>query len=192
MPAGIDRCECELVLALKQRLRVRVASGTIGAMARLSSGLLLYRRPGSGLEVLLVHMGGPFWARRDDGAWSIPKGEHRPDEDSLAQARREFGEELGIAAPEGAAIDLGSLKQPGGKVVHAWAQEADLDVSEISSNVFELEWPRRSGHVARYPEVDRAQWFAIERGGEKLLAGQRPFLDLLRERLQARARSDRG
>jgi predicted NUDIX family NTP pyrophosphohydrolase len=150
---------------------------------RISSGLLLYRGQPSRVEVLLVHMGGPFWARRDSGGWSIPKGEHGPDEDSLEHARREFAEELGMPAPPGEAIDLGSLKQSSGKLVRAWAQQADLDVSEISSNTFELEWPRGSGTIKRFPEVDRAEWFPLEAAREKLVSGQRKFLELLRERL---------
>lgn len=152
-------------------------------MPRLSSGLLLFRRRASGLEVLLVHMGGPFWRRRDDGAWSLPKGEHEADEDALSAARREFAEELGLPAPHGEAIPLGSLKQPSGKRIHAWALRADVDVSEIHSNSFELEWPRGSGEMQRFPEVDRAGWFGLDTAREKLLSGQRPFLDLLLERI---------
>jgi predicted NUDIX family NTP pyrophosphohydrolase len=148
----------------------------------LSSGLLLYRSRAGDPEVMLVHPGGPFWARRDAGAWSIPKGEHEPGEDSLAAARREFAEELGIQAPRGEALDLGELKQPSGKIVHAWALAADLDVSSVHSNTFELEWPRGSGKLARFPEVDRAGWFAIDAAREKLLRGQLPFLELLLDR----------
>jgi predicted NUDIX family NTP pyrophosphohydrolase len=155
-------------------------------MARLSSGLLLFRRGADGLEVLLVHMGGPFWRNRDAGAWSIPKGEHQVHEDSLSEARREFAEELGLAAPAGEALDLGALKQRSGKLIHAWAQESDLDVGEISSNTFELEWPRDSGRLERFPEVDRAAWLGLEAAREKLVAGQVPFLDRLCERSQAR------
>jgi predicted NUDIX family NTP pyrophosphohydrolase len=153
-------------------------------VARLSSGLLLFRRGAGGLEVLLVHMGGPFWRNRDAGAWSIPKGEHQADDDSLSEARREFSEELGLAAPAGAALDLGALKQRSGKLIRAWAQESDLDVSEISSNTFELEWPRGSGKLEHFPEVDRAGWLGLEAAREKLVAGQVPFLDRLRERAQ--------
>jgi predicted NUDIX family NTP pyrophosphohydrolase len=152
------------------------------AIARLSSGLLLFRWREARPEVLLVHMGGPFWRRRDAGAWSLPKGEHGPSEDSLLAARREFAEELGMAPPSGAAIDLGSLKQPSGKIVRAWAQEADIDVGEIRSNTFELEWPRGSGCLQRFPEVDRAGWFELAAAREKLIGGQLPFLDLLLER----------
>ena len=154
-------------------------------MPRLSSGLLLFRRREGRLEVLLAHPGGPFWRLRDAGGWSLPKGEHEPDEDSLSAARREFAEELGLAAPVGEAIELGSVKQPSGKLVHAWALEADVDVSEIHSNSFELEWPRGSGELRQFPEVDRAGWFDLPTAREKLIAGQRPLLDLLLERIGA-------
>jgi predicted NUDIX family NTP pyrophosphohydrolase len=150
-------------------------------VTRLSSGLLLFRRSAAGLEVLLVHMGGPFWRERDAGAWSIPKGEHQADDDSLHEARREFAEELGLQAPPGEACDLGELKQRSGKLIHAWALESDLDVSEISSNTFELEWPRGSGRVQRFPEVDRAAWLGLDVAREKLVGGQVPFLQRLRE-----------
>jgi predicted NUDIX family NTP pyrophosphohydrolase len=152
-------------------------------MPKLSSGLLLFRSRERRVEVMLVHMGGPLWRRRDAGGWSLPKGEHEPGEDSLHAARREFAEELGSAAPQGAAIDLGSLKQPSGKVIHAWALNVDMDVSEIRSNTFELEWPRGSGKLQRFPEVDRAGWFELTAAREKLIRGQWPFLDLLRERI---------
>ena len=154
-------------------------------MPRLSSGLLLFRRREGRLEVLLVHPGGPFWRLRDAGGWSLPKGEHQPDEDSPSAARREFAEELGLAAPVGEAIELGSVKQPSGKLVHAWALEADVDVSEIHSNSFELEWPRGSGEVRQFPEVDRAGWFDLATAREKLIAGQHPLLDLLLTRIGA-------
>jgi predicted NUDIX family NTP pyrophosphohydrolase len=148
-------------------------------VARLSSGLLLFRRGEGGLEVLLVHMGGPFWSKRDAGAWSIPKGEHEERDDSLREARREFAEELGLPAPNGQALDLGALKQRGGKVIRAWAQESDLDVSDISSNTFELEWPRGSGRLQRFPEVDRAAWLGLDAAREKLVGGQVGFLERL-------------
>jgi predicted NUDIX family NTP pyrophosphohydrolase len=153
-------------------------------MPKLSSGLLLFRRVDQ-LEVLLVHMGGPFWRGREQGAWSLPKGEHLAGEDSLEQARREFAEELGHPAPEGVAIDLGSIRQRGGKVVRAWAQEGDLDVGDVVSNTFELEWPRRSGKLARFPEVDRAEWFDLDSAREKLVAGQVPLLERLLQRVAA-------
>jgi predicted NUDIX family NTP pyrophosphohydrolase len=154
-------------------------------MPKLSSGLLLFRAHSQGEpEVLLVHMGGPFWKRRDAGGWSLPKGEHEPGEDSLSAARREFAEELGIEAPAGREIDLGEIKQSSGKVIHAWALGADIDASEIESNTFELEWPRGSGKRERFPEVDRADWFGIEAAREKLVSGQVPFLERLLERAE--------
>jgi predicted NUDIX family NTP pyrophosphohydrolase len=154
-------------------------------MPRLSSGLLLFRRREGRLEVLLVHAGGPFWRRRDAGGWSLPKGEHEPNEDSLSAARREFAEELGLPPPAGEAFELGAVKQAGGKLIHAWALAADIDVSQIQSNSFELEWPRGSGELRLFPEVDRAAWFDLASAREKLIAGQRPLLELLLERVGA-------
>jgi len=147
---------------------------------RHSAGLLLYRRRENTIEVLIVHMGGPFWAHREEHAWSIPKGEHEPGEDSLEAARREFAEELGLEAPAGDALALGSVKQSSGKIVSVWALEADLDIVEIHSNTFELQWPRGSGQSASFPEVDRAGWFDLETAAVKLVKGQVAFLDLLR------------
>ena len=152
-------------------------------MPRLSAGLLLYRRRGGRLEVLLAHMGGPLWRSRDARAWSLPKGEYETGADPLAAARREFAEELGTAPPQGPAIDIGEVRQSGGKVVRAWALEGDLDASAIRSNSFELEWPRGSGRVRAYPEVDRAAWFDLQTAREKLVRAQVEFLDRLRERL---------
>src|ERR1700736_3311076 len=154
-------------------------------MPRLSSGLLLFRRRERRLEVLLVHPGGPFWRRRDTGGWSLPKGEHEPNEDSLSAARREFAEELGLPPPAGEAIELGAVKQPSGKLIHAWALAADIDVSQIQSNSFELEWPPGSGELRQFPEADRAAWFDLSSAREKMIAGQRPLLDLLLERVGA-------
>lgn len=156
--------------------------------ARHSAGLLLYRAPAGELEVMLVHMGGPFWARKDAEAWSIPKGELARDEPSLAAARREFVEETGLAVPEGEPFDLGALEQPSGKLVHVWALEADLDVSHITSNTFTLEWPRGSGGTQEFPEVDRAAWFELESAREKLVKGQVPILATLAARLGERGR----
>jgi predicted NUDIX family NTP pyrophosphohydrolase len=154
-------------------------------MPRLSAGLLVYRRRPGGPEVLLVHPGGPFWARRDDGAWSIPKGEHGPGEDPLHVALREFREELGAEPPAGEPpASLGELRQPGGKRVSAWAVEGDLDVSEVRSNTFAMEWPPRSGRTAEFPEVDRAGWFDLATARRKLLPGQVGFLDRLEELLR--------
>jgi predicted NUDIX family NTP pyrophosphohydrolase len=152
--------------------------------AKLSAGLLLYRlTPGAGAEVMLVHMGGPFWARKDAGAWSIPKGECDEGEDPLAAARREFAEELGVAAPAGEAEDLGEVRQSGGKRVRAWAVRGDLDIGAISSKTFPLEWPPRSGSIREFPEVDRAGWFDPETAKAKLVKGQRPLVDALLARL---------
>jgi len=129
--------------------------------------------------MLLVHPGGPLWARKDEGAWSIPKGEHAEGEDGLSAARREFEEETGAAAPEGPFIALDPLRQPGGKIVEAWAAESDFDPSRLESNTFEMEWPPRSGRRRQFPEVDRAGWFTIDVARQKILRGQAPFLDQL-------------
>lgn len=144
-----------------------------------SAGLLLYRnnRPGA-LEVLLVHPGGPFWARKDEGAWSIPKGEFEAGADALEAARREFLEETGSRI-EGAFVALTPLRQPSGKLVYAWAVEGNLDTSSIRSNTFSIEWPPRSGRQQEFPEIDRAAWFDIAAARQKILAGQRGFLDEL-------------
>ncbi|HZY19332.1 MAG TPA: NUDIX domain-containing protein [Ramlibacter sp.] len=143
-----------------------------------SAGLLLYRRGPGGLQVLLAHPGGPFWARRDDGAWTLPKGEVQPDEDALAAARREFAEETGMA-PQGEVQPLGEVRQRGGKRVLGWALEGDFDPAMLRSNEFELEWPPRSGRRQRFAEVDRVAWFDLDLAQAKLLDAQRPFLDRL-------------
>ncbi|MFO1152398.1 MAG: NUDIX domain-containing protein [Rhodospirillales bacterium] len=143
-----------------------------------SAGILLFRYRDDGLQVLLVHPGGPFWARKDQGAWSIPKGEFIEGEHPLSAARREFTEETNVDV-DGAFIDLGALRQPSGKVVHAWAVEQDLDADAIESNRFEMEWPRGSGVLRSYPEVDKAGWFPIGMAREKILKGQAGFLDRL-------------
>ena len=150
-------------------------------MAKTSAGLLLFREASGGLEVLLVHPGGPFWSRKDDGAWSLPKGEFEEGEDPLAAARREFEEETGTAA-DGEAIPLGSLRQPGGKTVHAWAVRGDFDPDLLRSNTFLLEWPPKSGRMREFPEVDRAGWFPLETARRKILKGQAGFLDRLEAR----------
>jgi predicted NUDIX family NTP pyrophosphohydrolase len=147
---------------------------------RTSAGILLYRISDGGLEVFLVHPGGPFWARKDAGAWSIPKGEHGDAEDPEACARREFAEETGTALGPGALADLGTVRLKSGKRVSAWAAEGDLDPEAIRSNTFEAEWPPRSGRRQAFPEVDRAGWFALEAAREKLNPAQVPFLDRLR------------
>jgi predicted NUDIX family NTP pyrophosphohydrolase len=147
-------------------------------MPKLSAGLLLYRWLDGEPQVLLVHPGGPFWARKDDGAWSVPKGEYDPGEDPLEVALREFLEELGVEPPDaGEAVALGELRQPSGKRVTAWALEGDVDVENIESNTFTMEWPPRSGRTGEFPEVDRAGWFGLEEARRKLLRGQVGFLD---------------
>ena len=148
-------------------------------MPSRSAGILLHRRRGDELQVLLVHPGGPFWSQRDLGAWSIPKGEYGPDEDPLAAARREFEEELGAPPPDGPVEDLGEIRQRGGKLVNAWALEGDLGDSATTSNTFELEWPPRSGRTIEVPEVDRAEWFTLEAAREKINPAQVELLDRL-------------
>ncbi|MDT0278030.1 NUDIX domain-containing protein [Blastococcus goldschmidtiae] len=147
-------------------------------MPRTSAGILLHRPAPVGREVLLGHMGGPFWARRDDGAWSIPKGEHGSDEDPLAVAHREFAEELGSPVPAADLLPLGELRASG-KVLTVWAAEGDLNAAACTSTTFELEWPPRSGRIQEFPEIDRAAWFGIEDARSKLVRGQVPFLDRL-------------
>jgi predicted NUDIX family NTP pyrophosphohydrolase len=146
-----------------------------------SAGILLYRRsaPGGPIEVLLAHPGGPFWARRDAGAWSVPKGEYEPGEDPLANAYREFHEETGFHPPAGTPLPLGELVQPGGKRVIAWALAGDLDPADATSNTFEIEWPRGSGTLRSFPEVDRVAWAGLAQARTMLLKGQVPFLDRL-------------
>ena len=145
---------------------------------KTSAGLLLFRRRGPSMDVLLVHPGGPIWAKRDAGAWSIPKGEPEAGEDALTAARREFAEELGRGV-DGTFIPLSPVRQPGGKVVHAWAVEAAFDTSSIASNTFSMEWPPRSGRQQVFPEIDRAEWFPLDVARQKILAGQTPLLDEL-------------
>jgi predicted NUDIX family NTP pyrophosphohydrolase len=152
-------------------------------MTKRSAGILLYRGKGAGLDLLLVHPGGPFWAKKDLGAWSIPKGEYQEGEDPLAVARREFEEEIGSQAPARDAIELGELAQPSRKLVTAYAIEGDFDANTLKSNLFEMEWPPKTGRLQSFPEVDRAQWFTVEEAREKILPGQRPFIDRLIERL---------
>jgi predicted NUDIX family NTP pyrophosphohydrolase len=149
-----------------------------------SAGLLMYRGAGARLELLLVHPGGPFWAKKDLGAWSIPKGEYAADEDPLAVAQREFAEETGTR-PRGKFRPLGEVAQAGGKRVSAWAVEGDFDPAALVSNTFETEWPPRSGRKRSFPEVDRAEWLAPEAARQKILAGQRAFIDRLLKLLAA-------
>jgi predicted NUDIX family NTP pyrophosphohydrolase len=152
-------------------------------MPKTSAGLLVYRRHAGFPEVLLAHPGGPFWRKRDDGAWSIPKGEYGSGEDEQAAAFREFAEELGAPPPAGSAFPLGEVIQAGGKRVVAYAVEGDLDVSAIRSNSFEMEWPPGSGHLELFPEVDRARWFTLPAARLKIIPGQRPLLERLEEML---------
>lgn len=151
------------------------------ARGKRSAGLLLFRHTDRGLEVLLGHMGGPFFARRDAGAWSVPKGEYEPDETAWDAARREFQEELGLAPPEGEAIELGEVRQSNGKVVTAWAIEADLDPAAMVPGTFRMEWPPKSGQVQEFPELDRVEWLSLERAREVVVTAQATFLDRLTE-----------
>jgi predicted NUDIX family NTP pyrophosphohydrolase len=153
-------------------------------MPKLSAGLLLYRFNDGIVEVLIGHPGGPFWAKKDDGAWSIPKGEYVDGEDPWAAARREFEEELGKPPPHGPRIDLPPLKQPSGKIITAFAVLGDLDLEGTVSNTFNLEWPKGSGNVREYPELDRADWFGVPAARSKLLKGQRPLLDYLMDAVE--------
>ena len=147
-------------------------------MAVRSAGLLIYRRRNKRLEVFLIHPGGPFWARRDEGSWSIPKGEYGPEEAPLDAARREFTEETGWAAPK-TCVPLGDVRQKAGKIVSAWAAEGDFDPATLKSNTFEMEWPRNSGNSQEFPEVDRGDWFTMERAMSKILPAQAPLLERL-------------
>lgn len=154
-------------------------------MPRLSAGLLLYRVTQGSVEVLIAHPGGPFWAKKDDGAWSIPKGEYDIGEDPWVVARREFEEELGKPAPDSPRIDLPPLKQPSGKIITVFAVLGDLDVQGTNSNTFALEWPKGSGIVREYPEIDRVGWYPVPEARSKLLKGQRPLLDHLVRAVEA-------
>lgn len=148
-------------------------------MPQRSAGLLLYRRRESGIEVFLVHPGGPFWAKKDLGSWSIPKGLYEPQEDPLEAAKREFEEETGFTAPSKGYIAMGEIKQPSGKIVVAWAVEGDCDPSALRSNLCTIEWPPRSGRTVEIPEIDRGQWFTLDEANRHILPGQCSFLDRL-------------
>ena len=148
-------------------------------MAVLSAGLLLHRHVGGGVEVLIGHPGGPFWARKDDGAWSIPKGQCDAGEDPWEAARREFTEELGCPAPDGPRLDLGTVKQPSGKMLTVFAVAADLDITGFRSSTFTLEWPKNSGRLQEFPELDHVAWLPIPEAHIKLLKGHRVFLERL-------------
>ncbi|GAA4005391.1 NUDIX domain-containing protein [Allokutzneria multivorans] len=150
-------------------------------MVRRSAGILVFRSAEEGPEVLLGHMGGPFWARKDAGAWSLPKGEYGDDETPETAARREFAEELGLSVPEGELVPLGEVKQSGGKQVTAWAVRGDLDPADVVPGTFTMEWPKGSGTVREFPEVDRVAWFPLAEAREKIVGGQRVFLDRLEE-----------
>jgi predicted NUDIX family NTP pyrophosphohydrolase len=153
-------------------------------MAKRSAGILLYRRTPE-LEVLLVHPGGPFWAKKDLGAWSIPKGEHDEGEDAQACARREFEEELGSPPTPAELEDLGTVRQKAGKVVQAWALEGDLDAAAVRSNTFSMQWPPRSGQLRDFPEVDRAEWFSLQEARKRINPAQAAFLDRLTARFES-------
>ncbi|MCX4999645.1 NUDIX domain-containing protein [Streptomyces longwoodensis] len=148
---------------------------------RRSAGLLLFRRAADGPQVLLGHMGGPFFARKDAGAWTVPKGEYEPDEPAWDAARREFREELGLEPPDGEAIALGEVRQTNGKLVTAWAVEADLDPAAVVPGTFTMEWPPRSGRLREFPELDRVAWFGLEQARAVIVTAQAAFLDRLAE-----------
>jgi predicted NUDIX family NTP pyrophosphohydrolase len=143
-----------------------------------AAGILLFRDSSRGLEVLLAHPGGPLWTRKDDGAWTVPKGQFGEGELPLDAAKREFEEEMG-APPSGEFLPLGSIKQPSGKVVHVWAARSDFDTAGVKSNTFSMEWPPKSGKTTDFPEIDRAEWYSIETARRKILKGQAPFLERL-------------
>jgi predicted NUDIX family NTP pyrophosphohydrolase len=155
-------------------------------MPRTSAGILLHRAGAAGREVLIGHMGGPFWAKKDAGGWSIPKGEYGPGEDAFAVACREFEEELGTPVPATVFLPLGELRTTSSKVLTVWAADGDLDATAAVSNTFGLEWPPRSGRMQEFPEIDRAAWFPVEEARTKLVKGQVPFLDRLLEALLPR------
>ncbi|MEU0970560.1 NUDIX domain-containing protein [Streptomyces sp. NPDC005917] len=148
---------------------------------RRSAGLLLFRHTDDGVEVLLGHMGGPYFAKKDAGAWTLPKGEYEPGESAWEAARREFQEELGLPPPDGEPIDLGEVRQTNGKIVRAWAIEADLDPAAIDPGTFTMEWPPRSGRIQEFPELDRVAWFRPDRAREVIVKAQAAFLDRLAE-----------
>jgi len=148
-------------------------------MPKKSAGILVYRKTVKGYEVLLVHPGGPFWAKKDLNSWSIPKGEFEDDEEPIAAAKREFEEETGFKI-EGEFIEQPSVKQPSGKIIYSWAVKADIDASKVKSNLFKMEWPPRSGAFKEFPEIDRAEWFSFETAEQKIISGQIPILENLK------------
>jgi predicted NUDIX family NTP pyrophosphohydrolase len=151
---------------------------------KTSAGILLFRKRDAGVEVLLAHMGGPLWQRRDDGAWSIPKGEYALPEAAVDAARREFAEELGLPVPPGELVNLGDVKQSGGKIVTAWAVEGELDPEAIVPGTFRMQWPPKSGTLREFAEVDRVAWFDMTTARRKLVTGQRLFLDRLADHVR--------
>ena len=168
---------------LRGSTRLRsIAATQSRPMPQRSAGILLFRRKGRAIEVLLVHPGGPFWASKDNGAWGIPKGGYEPGEDPLAAAKREFAEETG-GRVEGETVALGSFRQSAAKIVDVWAVEGDFDPATLRSNTFSMEWPPRSGRMREVPEVDRADWFTPGEAARRILKGQRPVLDALWQRL---------
>ena len=152
-------------------------------MSKKSAGFLLYREISGHLEVFLVHPGGPFWAKKEEGAWSVPKGEFEDNEDPFSAAQREFAEETGLS-PHGEAIPLQTVRQPSGKLICAWVMKYDLDLADFRTNTFSMEWPPKSGRYQEFPEVDRAAWFTIEAARHKIVKGQMPFLDQLQDVLR--------
>jgi len=152
--------------------------------AKRSAGILMFRRVGDNTEVLLGHMGGPLWARRDARAWTIPKGEYEPDEKPEAAARREFMEELGVPVPAGELIELGEIRQSGGKIVTAWAIAGDLDPDTVVVGTFQMEWPKGSGQIREFPELDRVAWLNLDTASDKIVAAQSTFLDRLADYLR--------
>lgn len=153
---------------------------------KVSAGLLVFRGQGASLEVLLVHPGGPFWSKKDDGAWFIPKGEIEPGEEALAAALREFREEVGLEPPAGELLELGSVKNKSGKTIHAWAVAADLDLSGFHSNAVSIEWPPRSGKQREFPEIDRALYYGVEAATVKMHEAELPLVQRLLEKLTAK------
>ncbi|MEJ8638423.1 NUDIX domain-containing protein [Streptomyces sp. MS2.AVA.5] len=154
--------------------------------AKRSAGLLLFRITGTETEVLIGHMGGPYWQGRDEKAWSVPKGEYLAQEQPMTAARREFEEELGLAPPDGEWLPLGDARQSSGKIVIAWALEGDLDIGLVVPGTFTMEWPPRSGRMEEFPEIDRVAWLRLDEAREKLVAGQQVFIDRLKGLLDGR------
>lgn len=186
--APLWRQECRKAIGRKSAALHEVARSlpqTSGMAAKSSAGILLFRRSGTDVEVLLGHMGGPFWSRRDAGGWSVPKGELEPDEEPEAAARREFAEELGLPVPNGELLELGDVRQRNGKVVTAWALEGELDPNAVVPGTFEMQWPKGSGRMQQFPEIDQVAWLTIEAARDKIVQAQQAFLDRLVEMLDA-------